>query len=99
MFPYIEISNPKIKLLIDTGSSWSIIKPFIIKNSSQTEYNLQQLLFPQALVANKYNTKQTFQHFPNLKKLTLFFITRDYFEGVFGLRDIINLNLNIDLIK
>lgn len=99
--PYIEIQNPPIKLLIDTGCHTSLLRPII------AEANFPNLIFNSShtLVTCMGNEKtQNKIKIPLLSefgvKNELEFILynfHDYFDGILGIRDLRKLNLNIDI--
>lgn len=99
--PYVQIKHPNIKLLIDTGSSKSILKPSIAEqfypkciyqsnNTIKTAVGSQMAKFQASIPA--------FPEFvTNYKIDFILFDFHDYFDGVLGLTDLINMNFNIDL--
>lgn len=103
VLPYIELKHSNIKLLIDTGSSRSILKPTIAEkfyphciyrepNTIKTAIGSETTQFQAKIPA--------FLEFS--EDYTIDFILFDFhnfFDGVIDLKDLINLQLNIDLVN
>lgn len=98
--PYVEIKNPKLKLLIDTGSSRSILRPCIAEEFFpdciyQTTNIIKTAVGSQAA---QYQADINFSDFKNNHEIKfILFDFHDYYDGVLGLSDLIKMNLNIDL--
>lgn len=98
--PYVEIKHPKLKLLIDTGSSRSILKPSIVENFFPNCIYQTTNIIKTAIgqKSTKYQADLSFPEFGSNHKIKfILFDFHDYFDGVIGLKDLINMNLNIDL--
>lgn len=98
--PYIQISNPPIKLLIDTGSMKSILNPKIAEK-----------YYPQTIYHDPFSIKTCngetmcrfkadiplFTEFQTNKCTTFYlFEFHDYFDGIIGFNDIKRLGFYLD---
>lgn len=99
--PYIEIQNPPAKLLIDTGSHTSLIRPIIAEqNFPHLIYNSKHTLITCTGNTNtQYKSKIPLlsEYGLNAELEFILFNFHDYFDGIIGIRDLRKLNLNIDL--
>lgn len=99
--PYVKINQPNLKLLIDTGSLRSILKPSIAEqfyanciyqsnNTIKTALGSQTTRYQAAIPA--------FPEFVTTYKINfILFDFHDFFDGILGVTDLINMQLNIDL--
>lgn len=98
--PYIEISKPPLKLLIDSGASSSMIRPDIIEKYFPSCIYQQETKLKNFIGEQKTQYKAKIPAFPefNTNKLidVVLFNFHDYFDGLIGLETIKNLKLNID---
>lgn len=101
--PYIELEHPRIELLIDTGSSRSILRPTVAEkyypnciyrssNTIKTALGSEETQFEANIPA--------FSEFSKDNKINfILFDFHDFFDGVIGLIDLIKMKLNIDLVN
>lgn len=98
--PYVQISNPPIKLLIDTGCFTSIIKPSIIENYKPESIIHEPSSLKTSLGEKSIRYRATIPAFPDFKSdhqiEFLLFNFHEYFDGILGLKDLIAMNLSID---
>lgn len=99
--PYIEIEHPKIKLLIDTGSSRSIIKPRIVEKYFPNYIYESPVTIKTTLGSENVMYQANIPAFPEFNSnhniRYILFDFHDYFDGVIGLDDLRKMNLNINL--
>lgn len=100
--PYIQISNPPLKLLLDTGANQSFISPKAV----QMFYSNIKLDFDPFEVTNVHATTRSdysitvpcFSEFQETEKIKLFvYKFHDYFDGLIGLDLLENWESKIDL--
>lgn len=100
--PYILISEPPMKLLIDTGCHPSLIRPYIAeKHYPETIFSSNTPIVTCA-GSREANFKAHIpifkEFFPLDDKLEfVLFNFHNYFDGIIGIRDLRKLDLNIDL--
>lgn len=99
--PYIEISNPRLKLLIDTGSSKSLLKPFIAEKYYPETIFHSEVNIKTAFATNKIKNQAiipAFKEFNSSHKINfVLFDFHEYYDGILGLEDLLSMNLNLDL--
>lgn len=99
--PYIKLKNPPLKLLVDTGSYTSLIRPIF------AECYFPNLIFNSKLTLVTCNGESKTQYKAKILLLKEFGIEtelefilynfHDYFDGILGIRDIQKLGLDIQL--
>lgn len=100
--PYIEIKNPPLKLLIDTGCHASLLRPIIAET-----YFPEKIKLKKNPISTCAGTRYA-QHIAKIPLLAeyelentwldfILFDFHEYFDGIIGIRDLRNLNLNLDL--
>ncbi|KAK9879626.1 hypothetical protein WA026_006692 [Henosepilachna vigintioctopunctata] len=103
--PFIEIKNPPIKLLIDTGCHPSLLRPYIAEKYFPNKIFKSETPIITCTGQSKAHSKARIPIFNELKSLNktldetiefVLFEFHDYFDGILGMRDIRRMNLNID---
>lgn len=98
--PYVQIQSPPLKLLIDTGSFISIIKPSVIE-----DYFPECIVHSPSIIKTSLGEKEirykakipAFNEFQcNYEIDFTLFNFHEYFDGIIGLKDLISMNLGID---
>jgi transposase InsO family protein len=100
--PYIVISNPPLKLLIDTGANQSFINPNIVEKyypNVPLNWDPFEVTNVHATTRNDYSvTVPCFSEFNHDDNITLFLYKfHDYFDGLIGLDLLDKWEANIDL--
>lgn len=100
--PYIQISNPPIKLLIDTGANQSFISPECIEKyfyNINLDYDPFEVTNVHATSRNDYSIKiPCFPEFNSSDDIKLFvYRFHDYFDGLIGLDLLSKWEAKIDL--
>lgn len=101
--PYINIQYPPIKLLIDTGCCTSIIRPSIAEKYYPSFIYQESCSIKTATGQKKLKYKADIPAFDELKTSRpincLLYNFHDYFDGILGVRDLLDLKFVIDLNK
>lgn len=99
--PFIQIQNPPIKLLIDTGCHPSILRPYIAEKYYPKSIFKSETPIVTCAGTSKAIHKAHIPVFDELKPLTgdlefVLFNFHEYFDGIIGTRDLRELGLNIN---
>lgn len=100
--PYIQIDNPPLKLLIDTGANQSFISPETVRNYFNTypiNYDPFEVTNVHATTRSDHSiTLPCFQEFCDTDNIKLFIYRfHDYFDGLIGLDLLSKWEANINL--
>lgn len=100
--PFIQIANPPIKLLVDTGANLSFISPDVVErfyHHIQCNYEPFEVTNIHATTRNNYSiTIPCFPEFKETRDITLYIYKfHNYFDGLIGLDLLEKLESNIDL--
>ncbi|CAH0404793.1 unnamed protein product [Chilo suppressalis] len=100
--PYIQISNPPLKLLIDTGANQSFINPQAIEtyySETPLNYDPFEVTNVHATTRNNYSiTLPCFPEFNDNENIRLFVYNfHDFFDGLIGLDLLTKWEAKIDL--
>ena len=101
--PYVEISKPPMKLLIDTGCYVSIIRPSIAENHFPNYIYHEPAELKTAIGKKLIRFRADIPAFRELQtKLKINFLLfdfHDYFDGILGFGDLLKMKLSIDPIN
>lgn len=101
--PYINIQNPPLKLLVDTGCYNSMIRPSVAE-----KYFPEKIYNSPTKIKTGIGEKETlfkadiptFPEFKHDSNITfILFDFHHYFDGIIGLKELIRFNFVIDLIN
>lgn len=100
--PYIQISNPPLKLLIDTGANMSFVSPEVVQkffSHIPCNYDPFEVTNIHATTRSDYSiTLPCFQEFNEAGDITLFvYAFHKFFDGLIGYDLLEKLESNIDL--
>jgi hypothetical protein len=100
--PYIQLSYPPVKLLIDTGCYKSIIRPGIAEKYFPFDIYHEPSKIKTSTGEKPIRFKAKTQAFPELNndKIIefLLFDFHEYFDGILGLKDLREMKLSINLV-
>jgi hypothetical protein len=100
--PYIQLSYPPVKLLIDTGCYKSIIRPGIAEKYFPFDIYHEPSKIKTSTGGKPIRFKAKTQAFPELNndKIIefLLFDFHEYFDGILGLKDLREMKLSINLV-
>lgn len=100
--PYIQLNNPPLKLLIDTGASKSFLNPHIAKRYYSNYIQIDPFTVSTALLTSSHNTSVTIPapaefYLPEPLDFKFYiFHFHDNFDGLIGFDIIKSLNAKLD---